>query len=80
MNTQPNRQQLEELTAQELDTLRRELGSAVSDERITAVGREQFERLVEQATVTDFIPLFVYRATKAVLIGNQVDPQLKKAA
>jgi hypothetical protein len=75
----PNRQELEELTAKELNTLRRELGPAMPDEQITIVGRQQFERIVGHATVTDFVPLLVYRSTKAALLADQANSVPKAA-
>jgi hypothetical protein len=79
MHTHPSRQELEELTEQELDTLRRELGPGVDAERLTALGHEQFARLVEHATVLDFIPLLVYRFTKAALREEQANPMREAA-
>jgi hypothetical protein len=70
---------LERQTARGLDALRYELGDRVTAEEVAAVGRRQFERLIRDATITDFIPLLVYRCAKDELL-RRVPAELDHAA
>jgi hypothetical protein len=62
--------ELERQTAHQLTKLRRELADRIVSEQITAVGQAQYDALREHATVTDFIPLLVYRFTKNELLAD----------
>jgi hypothetical protein len=64
-------QELERQTAAGLDALRRELEPEIPPERVTTVGHQHFERLRCHATVTDFIPLLVYRLTREELLYGE---------
>jgi hypothetical protein len=72
-------QEVEHQTARRLDALRDELGTHVAPERVTVVGRRHFERLTRHATITDFIPLLVYRYTREELLYSEPE-QLTDAA
>jgi hypothetical protein len=75
MSARFSREELEDQTARRLEALRREFGGDVPPDRIAAVGSFHFERLLSRATVTDFIPLLVYRCTKEELLRDaQPDP------
>jgi hypothetical protein len=64
-----------------LAALHRELASTVPIERVTSLGRFHTERLLSTATITDFVPLLVYRATKEdVLHGENRGDALPTAA
>jgi hypothetical protein len=56
--------ELEKQTARRLEALCSEFGDRVERAELERCGRRHFERLVPSATVLDFIPLLVYRATK----------------
>ncbi len=60
--------ELERQTTARLDALRRELGDSVAAEQVDVIGRRHFERLRRTATVTDFVPLFVYRFAREELV------------
>lgn len=60
-------------TARQLEALRTELAGTPSAEQVTAVGNVHFERLRQEATVQDFIPLLVYRFTKEELVYSTRD-------
>jgi len=51
-----------------LESLRREFAGKVPTEEVTQIGNEHFEELLEHATITDFIPLLVYRHTREELL------------
>ena len=74
-----SRPNLEAHTAALLDALRRELGPDGSADRIKAVGRHHYERLLADATITDYIPLLVYRFTREDLLGAKPE-QMQAAA
>jgi hypothetical protein len=57
-------EELERQTARQLDNLRQELEEIVTADTVVRVGREHYAELCRQATITDFIPLLVYRFTK----------------
>jgi hypothetical protein len=61
-------EELERHTAARLGALKRELGDSVASEQVDAVGRRHLERLRRTATVTDFVPLFVYRFAREELL------------
>ena len=56
--------ELEQQISNRLDSLHRELGPQIPRDHLTSVGRYHAERLLAQATITDYIPLLVYRCTK----------------
>jgi hypothetical protein len=60
--------ELEQQIAHHLDALHRELGPDIPRERVLTVGRHHIHRLLAHATITDFIPLLVYRSTKEELM------------
>jgi len=60
---------LEHQIAHRLDALQRELGAAVPHDHLLAVGSYHTQRLLAHATITDFIPLLVYRFTKEELLS-----------
>jgi hypothetical protein len=74
-----NSQEVERLTAQQLDKLHRELADTVTPDDIARVGKEHYDTLCQRAAVTDFIPLLVYRFTKDDLARHRND-QLDHAA
>ena len=55
-------------TARLLDALGRELRPDGDTDWLVARGRHHLERLLAQATITDYIPLLVYRSTKEDLL------------
>ena len=71
--------ELERQTERRLDALFEELDGHVDSVTVAYVGRFHFDRLVRHATVTDYIPLLVYRCTKEDLL-NGVRPRLDSAA
>ena len=74
MTTKLTPKELEHQTIGRLDALREELRTTVvPPEHVHAVGRRHFERLSRHATVTDFIPLLVYRFTREELLYG--DPE-----
>ncbi len=73
------RQELEQQTNRQVETLRRELAGRVPDERVAEVGRKHVDRLRLHATIPDFIPLLVYRSAKEELLSATAD-QLHRAA
>lgn len=60
--------ELEQQTARQLDALRREFEGSGCANQVTLVGSRYFEQLRRDATVTEFIPLLVYRFTKEELV------------
>jgi hypothetical protein len=62
--------ELEQQTARQLDALRRELEGSGRTRQVTLVGGRHLERLRRDATVTEFIPLLVYRFTKEELVDG----------
>jgi hypothetical protein len=79
MTTKLPPKELERQTVGRLDVLREELSTTVPPEHVNAVGRRHFERLSRHATVTDFIPLLVYRFTREELLYGEPE-QLHDAA
>jgi len=69
MPAHSGRQTLETQTAHLLDALRRELGPGGEADRVTALGRHHYERLLAHATITDYVPLLVYRSTREELLA-----------
>ena len=63
-------QQLERQIADRLAALQRELGSNVSSDRLTALATYHADRLLANATITEFIPQLVYRATKEDILRS----------
>lgn len=53
--------------------LQREFADRVPAEHVTRIGRDRFERLIENAKIWDFIPLLVYRQTREALLVFQAD-------
>jgi hypothetical protein len=64
-------QELERQTTARLEWLQTELRGSVEPARVTTVGRRHFDRLSRGATVTDFIPLLVYRLTREELLREE---------
>ncbi len=52
-----------------LARLQHEFADTVPAEHVTRIGRDRFDRLVENAKILDFIPLLVYRQTREALLG-----------
>jgi hypothetical protein len=71
--------ELERQTVRRLDALSEELHGRVDFGTVACVGQFHFDRLVRHATVTDYIPLLVYRCTKEDVL-NGVRPRLESAA
>jgi hypothetical protein len=72
--------QLERQIAGRLDALQRELGPDVPADLVAALGRYHADRLLAEATITDFIPQLVYRATKDDLLRRDTLEQAALAA
>lgn len=72
-------EELAHQTARQLEALRRELAGTPGAEHVSVVGNGHFERLTQEATIPDFIPLLVYRFTKEELVTSTRD-QLHDAA
>ena len=72
--------QLERQIAGRLDALQRELGSDVPADLVAALGRYHADRILAEATITDFIPQLVYRATKDDLLRRDTLEQTTPAA
>jgi hypothetical protein len=53
--------------------LQREFDGRVPAEHVTRIGRDRFERLIENAKILDFIPLLVYRQTREALLVFEPD-------
>src|SRR5262245_52341504 len=68
--TGPRAQQLERQIADRLAALQRELGPGVSEDSVTTIGRYHADRLLANATIIEFIPQLVYRATKEDLLRS----------
>jgi hypothetical protein len=72
---------LEKQIAHRIAALHRELGPHVAADQLARVSRHHTERLLATATVTDFVPQLVYRATKEdILWGGHDVSALTKAA
>ena len=76
----PHPHELEQQIARRLDSLHGELGSRVSRQDVATLGRYHAERLLAHATVTDYVPLLVYRATKEDLLRGGRRPEPISAA
>ena len=63
-----NEQELHAHLERGLENLRREFAGKVPAEHVTRIGRERFERMLENATITDFIPLLVHRQVREALL------------
>jgi hypothetical protein len=63
-------EELEQQIAHRLAGLHRELGPTVPTHRLTTLGRYHTDRLLAQATITDYIPLLAYRATREDLLHH----------
>jgi hypothetical protein len=61
-----------------LENLRREFADRVPAERVTRIGRDRFERLIQNAKIVDFIPLLVYRQTREALLV--AEPEIEVSA
>jgi hypothetical protein len=72
--------ELERQIAGRLAALQRELGPDVPADLVAARGRYHADRLVAGATITDFIPQLVYRATKDDLLRGDALEQATPAA
>ena len=64
-------QQLEAQMDRVLANLVRELAEVAPAGEITSVSREHYERLRGPASITEFIPLLVYRFTKEELVTSR---------
>jgi hypothetical protein len=64
MTARTTRQELETQTQRLLESLHHEVEPGISSDRIIALGQHHFQRLLAHATISDYIPLLVYRATK----------------
>jgi len=49
--------------------LQREFADTVPAEHVTLIGKDRFEKLIENAKIWDFIPLLVYRQTREALLA-----------
>lgn len=56
-----------------LETLRREFAGKVPADQVTEIGKDRFERLLENARINDFIPLLVFRQTREELLVSGPD-------
>jgi len=63
-----------------LENLRREFADKVPAEQVTRIGRDRFERLVENAKIVDFIPLLVYRQTREALLVAEPELEVRTRA
>jgi hypothetical protein len=72
--------QLERQIAGRLDALQRELGPDFPAELVAAVGRYHADRLLAEATIADFVPQLVYRATKDDLLRRDTLEQATPVA
>jgi hypothetical protein len=63
----------------QLDALGREFADIASATRVSAIGRGYADRLNEEATINDFIPVLVYRFTRAELVRVR-EEELHRAA
>ena len=68
-----NEEELQVHLERGLEHLRREFADKVPPEQVTRIGRDRFERLIENARILDFIPLLVYRQTREALLVAQPD-------
>ena len=67
-------EELAKQTARRLAALARELDGMADEQVVERVGTSHLQRLVQHATITDFIPLLVYRCTKDELMrGAEVE-------
>jgi hypothetical protein len=80
MPARPGSQELEKQIGGRLAALQRELGPDVPAERVAALGRYHADRLLAGATITDFIPQLVYRATKEQILRGDALPEAIPAA
>jgi len=70
-----NEEELQVHLERGLENLRREFADRVPAEHVTRIGRDRFERLIEDAKIIDFIPLLVYRQTREALLV--VEPEIR---
>jgi hypothetical protein len=56
-----------------LAALQREFADKVRADHVLEIGKDRFEALREHATITDFIPLLVYRQTREELLVCEPD-------
>jgi hypothetical protein len=75
-----NSEELERQTTRLLQTLRQELDQRITDEQIITTGQAHYRQLSNQATITDYIPLLVYRQTKEQLTRPQSRPDPRRKA
>jgi hypothetical protein len=73
VQTPTTAQDVERQTRKLLDRLRRELADTCNSDQVGRVGRSYYEHLSREATVTEFIPVLVYRYTKDELAGCEPD-------
>jgi hypothetical protein len=74
-------EELEKQIAHRISALHRELGPHIAADHLASLSRRHTKRLLANATVTDFIPQLVYRATKEdILCGDHDASALPKAA
>jgi hypothetical protein len=72
--------ELEHQIERRLDSLHRELAPRVTREDVATLGRYHADRLLAHATVTDYVPLLVYRATRDDLLNGRRTPEPISAA
>jgi hypothetical protein len=72
--------ELKQQIQRRLDSLHRELAPHVTREDVATLGRYHTARLLAHATVTDYVPLLVYRATKEDLLNGGRMPEPIPAA
>jgi predicted Co/Zn/Cd cation transporter (cation efflux family) len=66
-------EELERQTKHQLDNLCAELAGTSSADHVARIGRRHYVALRREATIVDFIPLFVYRFTKDELMHSRRD-------
>ena len=62
-------QEAERQTVELLTELHRELTGKIPPENVSAVGRAQYKKLCQHASVREFIPLLVYRSQRKSSCG-----------
>jgi hypothetical protein len=61
-------QQLEHHITACLDALHREFNDRVSPSLITSTARKHYQRLDREATINDYLPVFIHRYTREELL------------
>jgi len=68
-----NDQELRVHVQRGLESLRREFADRFTAERVTSIGNDRLEALIQDAKILEFIPLLVYRETREALLVSQPD-------